>query len=94
MFWNTNTDTETEKKKVITFETRWQTIIYRGGVRFEVMCGLCGSRSVCILPEDTEEEEVERFRARLQSGSCVDYTCQRLLEVDTLPQIPMAALAA
>lgn len=74
------------RKRVITFESRSQTIIYRGGVRYEFRCGACGSDSVYILPEGADEEQLRRFELKLRSGECVDEACRRLMEADTLPQ--------
>jgi hypothetical protein len=74
------------RKRVITFESRSQAIIYRRGVRYEIRCAACGSDSVWILPEGTDEEQLRRFEVKLRSGAYVDDKCRRLQEADTLPQ--------
>ena len=75
------------RKRVITLESRSQTIIYRGGVRYDVQCDVCGSKSVTILPEGTDAEDLRRFESKLEMEAvCRDLTCPALLEGETLPQ--------
>jgi hypothetical protein len=74
------------RRRVITFESRSLTIIYRGGVRYEIRCGVCGSESVTILPEGTDEEQRRQFESSLGSGACIDNACRQLVEAETLPK--------
>ena len=75
------------RKKVITFETRSQTIIYRSCARYEVRCDLCGSTSISLLPEGATDEQLRRHESTLSTNMCLDDGCRQMLEADTLPQI-------
>ena len=72
------------RKRVITFESRSQTIVYRGGVRYEVRCDLCGSKSISILPEGATDVELRRHEEKLQAGICLEERCGQFLEQETL----------
>lgn len=76
----------TTRRKVIKLETRSQTVIYRGGVRYEIRCDVCGSESISVLPEGSTEDELRRYESRLLSGTCLDTACTQMLEADTLRQ--------